>query len=150
VTTAAAPFRNVWPAENSELATNGPLIQNLQTGEKAIAGVAYHTFGGTNPRHYKMYQWLLDAASAEPQYKDGVQYFVWRVKAVELGTLSPVLDDIRDFADEVVPGRGDGFVTDASARLPWSTHTTTQLNHVEVLWNRPLQQRVAQVISGGR
>jgi hypothetical protein len=72
------------------------------------------------------------------------------VKPVKIGPLSPIMDALRDFTDEVKPGRGDGLVTDVSARLPWSTHVTTSLNHAEVLWNRPLQQQVVALINGTR
>jgi hypothetical protein len=77
------------------------------------------------------------------------QYFVWRVRANEMAPISPMLDEMRDFAAELKPGQGDGLVTNASSRLPWSTHVTTDLNHAEVLWDRPLQQRVARLLDEG-
>jgi hypothetical protein len=48
---------------------------------------------------------------------------------------------------EITPGQGDILVSDQSARLPYSIHQTDQLNHVEVLWNRALQQQVASILS---
>jgi hypothetical protein len=145
------PFTKlVWPDENRELIPDGPLMRMLADGEKAVPGVRYFTFGGTEPGYYRMYAWYFDVMSANPQYSGTTQYFVWRVKPVEIGPLSPIMDALRDFVDEVKPGRGDGLVTDVSARLPWSTHNTTSLNHAEVLWNRPLQQQVVSLINGGR
>jgi hypothetical protein len=108
--------------------------------------VSYYTFGGTSPDFFHLYVWIFDGASAVPQYKNASQYFVWKVNAVELGPVSPMLEKIRPFVPEVKAGLGDGLVSDASARLPWSVHFSEPLNHAEVLWNRPLQTRVAQLI----
>jgi hypothetical protein len=49
---------------------------------------------------------------------------------------------------EVAPGKGDALVADARSRLPWSVHTTTQLNHAELLWDKPLMRKVAGLIGG--
>ncbi|MEO7137379.1 MAG: hypothetical protein ABI037_06665 [Gemmatimonadales bacterium] len=135
--------------ESRELSPGSPLIRGLAEGEKKLDDVTYYTFGGTNPRVYRLYTWLFDAESAVPQYSTSRgQYFVWRVRPVEIASVSPILDKIRDFAPEVAPGKGDALVSDASARLPWSIHTTTELNHAELLWNRPLMSKVAGLIGG--
>ena len=135
--------------ETRELSPGSPLIRGLAEGEKKLEDVTYYTFGGTNPRVYRLYTWIFDAESAVPQYstKHG-QYFVWRVKPVEIASVSPILDKIRDFAPEVTPDKGDALVSDVSARLPWSIHTTTALNHAELLWNKPLMSKVAALLDG--
>lgn len=138
----------IWPIENAELDPNSSLIRGLAQGEQPLPGVAYYTFGGDNPTFFRLYLWTFDAMSAVPQYRGAEQYFVWHAVPAEIGPLSPMLDRMRPFVDEVRPGRGDGLVTDASARLPWSIHVTDHLNHAEVLWNRPLQARVAQILGG--
>jgi hypothetical protein len=132
--------------ESRELTPNSPMLRDLANGETQLPGVKYYTFGGTNPDFYRLYVWTFDAESAVPQYRNLSQYFVWRANATQLGTVSPVLEKIRPFVAEVKAGSGDGLVTDASARLPWSTHFTDQLNHAAVLWDRPLQSKVAQLI----
>ncbi|MDQ3223381.1 MAG: hypothetical protein M3Q75_07935 [Gemmatimonadota bacterium] len=135
--------------ESRELTPGSPLLRNLAEGEKKLDDVTYYTFGGTNPRVYRLYTWLFDAESAVPQYSaNRGQYFVWRVKPAEIVSVSPILDKIRDFAPEVAPGKGDALVSDASSRLPWSIHTTTALNHAELLWNKPLMSKVAGLIGG--
>ncbi len=134
--------------ESRELSPGSPLLRRLVQGERKLDGVTYYTFGGTNPRVYRLYTWMFDAMSAVPQYKDIKQYFVWRVKPVEIASVSPILDKVRNFAPEVVPGKGDALVSDASSRLPWSIHTTTTLNHAELLWNKPLMRKVAGLIGG--
>lgn len=134
--------------ESREISPGSPLLRNLAQGEKKLDDVTYYTFGGTNPRVYRLYTWMFDAMSAVPQYKNLKQYFVWRVKPVEIASVSPILDKIRDFAPEVAPGKGDALVSDASSRLPWSIHSTTTLNHAELLWNKPLMSKVASLIGG--
>lgn len=134
--------------ENRELQPDSPLFRNLAEGEKKLDDVTYYTFGGTNPTVYRLYIWLFDATSAVPQYRNLKQYFVWRAVPSEIGGVSPILDKIRDFAAEVTPNKGDALVADARSRLPWSIHTSTDLNHAELLWNKPLMTKVAGLIGG--
>lgn len=135
----ADPSRELQPAST--------LYQDLVQGEKKLEDVTYYTFGGINPRVYRLHAWIFESSSTEPQYneKNG-QYFDWWVKPVEVTGVSPILDQIRDFAPEVSPGRGDALVSDVGSRLPWSIHTTTNLNHAELMWNRPLMQKVSGLI----
>ena len=150
VTELTRPFTKFFVNdETRELMPDGPLIRDLRSGEQAVPGVSYYTFGGTNPTYFGIYAWILDAESALPQGSVGNVFYRWTARPQAIGSLSPMLDELRDFADEVVPGRGDGLVADQRARLPWSTHTTLPLNHAEVLWDRGLQQRVAQLIDRG-
>jgi hypothetical protein len=69
------------------------------------------------------------------------------VKAVELPAVSPLLDKVRNFTPEITPGQGDGFVSNKSARLPFSIHETTHLNHMEVLWDKGLQLKVLGILT---
>lgn len=150
VNEAMRPLTN---GESLELAPDGALIRDLAAGDTALSGIKYYTFGGAKPTIFRLYTWLFDANSAVPQYtcKNKLdptsckQYFVWRVRAHEIASVSPILEKVRDFVPEVKPGYGDALVSDASARLPWSTHATTQLNHAEVLWDRGIQVEVARL-----
>ena len=131
-------------------------MKSLAAGEKGKPWIEYHTFGGTNPNYTRFYAWVFDANSAVPQYriKNSVpeQYFVWRIKPREIKPLPPFLDKVRNIAPEIVPGKGDGLVTDARARLPFpafkgARHTTLSLSHGEVLYDRALQITVATRIA---
>lgn len=142
-------------AESRELAPGSALLRGLAQGEAALPGVRYHTFGGTRPTYIRYYAWPLSASSALPQYKvEGLkpkQYFIWEAKPVEIALISPLFDEASSVAPELRPGKGDGLVTDQSARLPFSTsHVTTDLNHAEVLWDRSLQRQVAAILEGPR
>lgn len=136
--------------ESRELTPNSPMLRDLANGETAVPGVKYFTFGGITTSLFRLYVWTFDASSAVPQFKGASQYFVWRVNASALEPISPMLDKIRPFVREVQNGYGDGLVTDASARLPWSIHFTDHLNHAAVLWDRPLQMQVVQLIDPTR
>ena len=136
----------IWKDENREFIPDGPLLRGLAEGEDSLPGVKYYTFGGTNPTVFRLYLWNYDAMSAVPQFKGPDKYFVWRIKPVEIGPLSPIPDALRDVIREIKPGFGDILVTDESARLPWSTHFTDQLNHAEIMWNRDLQKKVVDLI----
>lgn len=118
--------------ESRELIPDSPTMRALVQGETPMPGVKYYTFGGTNPSFFRLYAWLYTPANG--------------ITAVELTPVSPALDGIRDYIDEVKPGRGDGLVTNLSSRLPWSTHFTTTLNHAQVLWDPALQTQVLRLI----
>lgn len=147
VTEAMRPLTKILvDFESRELTPNSPLLRDLANGETALPGVKYFTFGGVSPSLFRLYLWTFNANSAVPQYKGASQYFVWRVNPTTLEPISPLLDKIRPFVREVQAGYGDGLVTDASARLPWSMHFTDHLNHAEVLWDRGVQMQVVQLI----
>ncbi len=138
--------------ESRELMPGGPLFRSLEDGEKALPGVKYYTFGGTNPRYYRLYTWVFTPGSATPQFRGLDKYFKWEIKPVEIEQISPMFDKVRDFAGEIKPGYGDGLVTDERARLPKKTfpnaiHETTKLNHAEVLWNSDLQRKVVSILA---
>jgi hypothetical protein len=138
----------IWKDENRELQSDGPLIRGLAEGEAELPDVKYYTWGGLNPNVFRMYLWNYDAMSIVPQTRccPPEAYYVWRIKPVEIGPLSPVAGALRDFIPELKPGYGDILVAEEKTRLPWSTHFTDQLNHAEVLWNRDLQRQVAELI----
>jgi len=125
--------------ESRELIPDGPLLRDLANGERALPDVKYYTFGGVNPRVYRVYAWVFGTPTVGSSVTT-------TATPTEIDGLSPILDAVRDFADELTPGKGDALVSDQRSRLPWSTHATDQLNHAEVLWDRPLQQRVVQLI----
>lgn len=135
--------------QSRELAPGSKMLQDLEKGERPVENVRYFTFGGTNPNYYRFYTWVFTPGSAVPQYHGLKQYFKWEVKAVEIGPASPMYASVRHIAPEITPEQGDGLVADQAARLPSyipSTHETDQLNHAEIFWNRPLQQRVVQIL----
>lgn len=143
-----SPLHQLIDDGSKELAPESPLITGLLNGDAPVPGVQYYTFGGTNPMIARLYTWLFTPQSAVPQYKNLEQYFHWKAKPAEVGLVSPLLDRVKAVVPEIKAGQGDTLVTDASARLPYSIHEIDQLNHAEVLWNRPLQEKVARILSG--
>jgi hypothetical protein len=148
----ASPLRAMIDDQSRELRPGSPMFRALEDGERPLDGVRYFTFGGTNPNFYRFYVWTFTPMSSVPQYKGLDQYFVWEVKPAEIGPASPMYASIRDVAPEITPGKGDGLVSDVRARLPeafHAVHATENLNHAEVLWDRPLQSRVDRILRGG-
>ncbi|MBZ5540586.1 MAG: hypothetical protein LAN61_08720 [Acidobacteriia bacterium] len=143
-----SPMHQLIDDGSKELAPDSPVITGLLNGDAPVPGVQYYTFGGTNPMIVRLYTWLFTPESAVPQYKGLEQYFHWKAKPAEVGLVSPLLDGVNAVVPEIKAGQGDTLVTDASARLPYSIHETDQLNHAEVLWDRPLQEKVARILSG--
>jgi len=151
----ARPLNQLLDDPSRELVPDGPLLRKLEEGEKPPPGVRWHTFGGINPTYVRLYTWVFDTQSAVPQTKvetRGVNtrvktYFVWRARPVEIPLISPLFDQLRDFAPEIKPGHGDGVVADQRSRLAYAVHETTRLNHFEVLWNADLQARVLLLLS---
>lgn len=138
--------------ESRELMPGGPLLRNLEAGEKELPGVRYYTFGGTNSRYYRLYTWMFTPGSAKPQFRGLDKYFKWEIKPVEIEPFSPMFDKLRDFVHEIKPGYGDGLVTAERARLPKkifpnAVHETNKLNHAEVLWDQDLQRKVISILS---
>ena len=141
--------------ESRELAPDSAFLKSLTEGEKPIDGVQYFTFGGGECNYMRLYYWTFTAGSAKPQYKVGLdgakQYFKWEVEPHELKDASPIYADVaQKLTDEVTAGKGDGLVSIERARLPWpSTHKVDDLNHAEVLFDRGIQQQVAQILGVG-
>lgn len=148
----ASPLWKMIDDQSKELRPGSPMFLALEEGERPVAGVHYHTFGGTNPDFYRMYVWTFTPMSSVPQYRGLKQYFAWEVKPAEVGAASPMYGSVKHIAPEITPGKGDGLVSDARARLPESfgaVHHTDDLNHAEVLWDRALQDRVDRILTGG-
>lgn len=138
--------------ESRELMPGGPLFRSLEKGEQQLPHVRYYTFGGTNPRYYRLYTWMFTAGSSVPQFKGLDKYFKWEARPVEIAGMSPMLDKLRDIVQEIQPGKGDGLVTDLSAHLPKAIfpnaiHATNNLNHAEVLWDPGVQRQVLKILS---
>jgi pimeloyl-ACP methyl ester carboxylesterase len=144
-----SPLNQLIDDGSKELAPQSSLITGLINGDAPVDGVQYYTFGGTNPNLVRFYTWLFTPMSSVPQYKNLEQYFDWQAKPAEVGLVSPLLERVPGVVPEIKAGQGDSLVTDQSARLPYSIHQTDQLNHAEVLWDRTLQQKVADILSSG-
>jgi hypothetical protein len=126
---------------HAELAPGSAALGDPQA-EGPVPGVRYITVGGTNPTFTRVFGWEYSGDSAEPVATlDGPRYH-WQADVFELPGVSPVAAAFARAAPEWTPNQGDGLVTDQSARLPWSEHVPTQLNHAEVLYTPALQGEV--------
>ena len=147
----------------AEVAVGSTVLAEIAAREP-VPGISYHTFGGTSTAFARLWANVfsvlpnpllipplilntspmligvpLDAASFIPvAVLTGLPEVVTTVAAVNaLASTSPELRN----------GTGDLIVTDAHARLPFSTsHTTSALNHAEVLWNPTVQAQVVAIL----
>jgi hypothetical protein len=154
----------------AELTPGSPfLVATNNTGP--VAGVAYHTFGGTStgavgiwadtytpdsglplPVPFPVFHWgsvpirlgvVPDAVSFGP--------VALLAPTPEILTLASLVATLAATTPELAAGFGDVFVTDTSSRLPFAaTHTTNPLNHAEALYDRGLQAQVVALLARRR
>jgi hypothetical protein len=150
----------------AELAIGTPTA-SIAPGEP-VAGVTYHTFGGTSLVFSRLWATMYTPDSYLP-WPVPWPMFHWGVAPVPIGApldaasfgplalaLAPfppvtqliaALTALVGSTPELTPGFGDLLVTDARARLPFAvSHTTNALNHAEALWDPTLQSQVATIL----
>ncbi|WHZ29383.1 MAG: hypothetical protein OJF51_004185 [Nitrospira sp.] len=148
-----------------ELVLGSPTLAAIAAAEP-VAGVTYHTFGGISMDFIRLW---ADAYTPDSTIPLPVPFplFHWGSRPTVVGvplnaaSFLPVLGAPVPFVSEIVtllvtlaattpeltPGLGDLLVTDARARLPFSTsHTTNFLNHLEALSDPTLQAQVTALL----
>ncbi len=154
----------------AELAVGSPVIAGIAAREP-VAGVAYHSFGGTSVQFARLWADVFTPDSFAPlpipfpvfhhttvpvplgtaldaTASIAPALFVPAPGVIELGT---VLAALAALGPELRQGSGDVLVTDASARLPFSaSHTTHALTHLEALYDPVLQAEVVSLLRGMR
>lgn len=152
-----------------ELAPGSPTLAGIASMEP-VAGVTYHTFGGTSTTFARLWASVYTPDSGIPLPM--LPVFHWGSTPVVAGaplniaSFAPVaaiaqlplvveimstLVDLAAAAPELASGFGDLLVSDAHARLPFAaTHTTNPLNHVEALSDPILQAQVVAILLGLR
>lgn len=130
-----------------EMRVNGPFINGLKSGETALPGVEYHTFGGTSVDFSRLIDRVYTLSSAVWTPAG----FVHVITSVEDPLISPVFSAFPPVngSGETRQGFGDVLVTDESSRLPFEhSHHTNHINHVEALFDPTLQQEVFDILNG--
>ena len=135
-----------------------------------VPGIRYHTFGGISTAFARLWANVFTPDSYAPLPLVPFPLFHWGstpmlagipLDAVsfiplagllapipEVATLVTALTALVATTPELAPGFGDVLVSDARARLPFSTsHTTNPLNHAEALWDPTLQAQVVAILS---
>jgi hypothetical protein len=136
-----------------------------------VAGVTYHTFGGTSTDFARLWADVYTPDSTIPIFFPlvPVPVFHWGSTPVVVGVplnvlsfLPAVLAAPTPFVTEIIaaltalaaatpdiaPGQGDLLVSDARARLPFSaSHTSNPLNHLEALSDPALQAQVIAILA---
>jgi hypothetical protein len=154
-----------------ELAPGSMTLAGIAAGEP-VPGITYHTFGGTSTDWVRVWANVFTPESMVPALAFlglPLPFFHWSTSSVVVGSLlnygsfvptevlvgaTPVVTEtmailaaLEAATPELAPGVGDTFVTEASARLPFSaTHTTKPLNHLEALYDPALQREVIEIL----
>lgn len=152
-----------------EMAPGNPVLTRIAAAEP-VPGVIYNTFGGTSTDWVRIWAKVFTPLSSIPIF--GLPIFDWSTSTLPIGTLlnagsflaeqllfgplpgiteiTTVQAALAAMAPELSPGSGDTLVTDAKARLPFSSHTTNPLNHMEALYDPGLQSQVIGILSSFR
>lgn len=127
-----------------DLAIGSQFLTRLASGERALPGVAYYTFGGTSCTLARVWQYVYSSSSWIP--RQHLPPFRHRAEAAQWPILSPIGETLIAPCDELRHRRGDGLVTDARSRLPFAFHRTNHVNHAEALWDTQVKRQVADVL----
>src|SRR5262249_4717989 len=157
----------------AELAPGSATLAGIAAGEP-VPGIIYHTFGGISTDFARLWAAVYTPDSMIPYFIPfvPVPFFHWASTPLVIGvalnapsfipvaaiTLMPVVSEIVTASNllaaatpEFRPGLGDLLVSDARARLPFSTtHTTNALNHAEALYSPTIQAQVVGILLGLR
>lgn len=136
----------------SEMAPGSAFLRNLQSGERAVPGIAYATFGGTSAAFVRIKAWWYTWQSAVPRWHSPPYYLSIEESEVWPSPIahSPAMQQMVQSIPEFKHGVGDLLTTDVGSRLPFAVHRTNHLNHAEALWDTTLQQQVLTILEGVR
>jgi hypothetical protein len=153
-----------------ELIPGNAVLTTIAAGEP-VAGIAYHTFGGTSTAALRIWADVYTPDSTFPWFIPFVPipFFHWGSTPLTIGAplnavsflptailaptplvteLMTTLATLSATTPELLHGFGDVLVSDARAHLPFSaTRTTNSLNHAEALWDPTLQSQVITILS---
>jgi hypothetical protein len=154
----------------AELVPGNPTLAAIAAAEP-VAGVTYHTFGGTSTDFARLWAdvYTPDSTIPLPLPFVPIPFFHWGSTPVVVGVplniasflpaalpaptpfiteIMTVLVALAATTPDIAPGQGDLLVSDARSRLPFSaSHTTNFLNHLEALSDPTLQAQVAAILS---
>lgn len=98
-------------------------------------GIRYLSFGGTEPRLLTLYQWKKAGSEIYPK------------PLIEIpDSLTKLLPSSLKL-QELTPGKGDALVSAESSVMPWSSdHYDLPANHVSIMWNKDVIQKIIEVL----
>jgi len=119
-----------------------------------VPGITIDTFGGTSPDLTRLHEWVFTLSSAIPNFH--VSWlsvsvtFDWETSDDTIFGVRTLANDVSAGIPELSAGQGDVLVSDASARLPFSTHHTHSVNHAEALWDTNVKNDGLAVLRAAR
>jgi len=112
--------------------------------DTASRGVYCLSVGGNNPTLFSVYRRVIE------RIRDGEEErFI--AKSLRVFSVPDILEKVipaRLFPDEMKQGKGDGFVSTESSRLPWSDeHYDFDVNHAGILFDGRVSQVVVDALN---
>ena len=143
-------FGNFLGEGANELEPLSSLIQELNTDVSPNPDIEFHTFGGTSVTLFRIYCWVYTPASYIPVRGDWWNPFTWRWDwesvPCEIPLISPLLDSLPNFIDEITQGKGDMLTSEERTKLKFAAHQSNPLNHAECLWDPGLFAQVSNIL----
>jgi pimeloyl-ACP methyl ester carboxylesterase len=125
-----------------ELLPDSPFFRSL--ADRPIKGTYYISVGGRKPTLFSVYRSVIE------RFPDGDKEG-YVMKSAKVFSVPDILEKVVPatlFPDEMKHGRGDGFVSAESSRLPWcDEHYDFDLNHAEVLFDERVKQVVVNALN---
>lgn len=125
-----------------ELLPDSRFFKSLK--DRRAEGVYYLSVGGTDPTLFSVY--LRDRERTRKE--TGGELVVKCRKVFSIPDILEKIIPTRLFPDELRHGKGDGFVSAASSRLPWADrHYDFALNHAAILFDEQVKSLVVDALS---
>ncbi len=126
-----------------ELLPNSQFFRSL-TDDTARRGVHYLSVGGNNPTLFSVYRRVVERTRNGDEER-------LTVKTLRVLSVPDILEKVipaRLFPDEMKHGKGDGFVSMESSRLPWShMHYDFNVNHAGMLFDERVTHMVVDELN---
>lgn len=124
-----------------ELLPESPFFKSLK--DTRAEGVYYLSVGGIDPTLFSVY-----LQEPEMTHKESGGVVVNRRKVFSVPGILEKIIPTSLFPDELRQGKGDGFVSAESAKLPWSDrHCDFALNHAAILFDEKVRSVVSEALN---
>lgn len=116
-----------------ELMPGSDFFRDLK--DSAVDGIDYLSFGGTKTELLTVYKWKRQG---DVLYPEPLLIIPDSLINVFPASILP---------DELCSGKGDVMVTAESSVLPWADyHHNLNVNHISIMWNKTMINRVAELL----
>jgi len=124
-----------------ELLPDSPFFRSCDKGP--LRGIYCLSFGGRNPALFSVYREIVERTHVGDEER-------WMVRAQKVFSIPEAFEKFipeRLFPDEMKEGKGDGFVSVESSRIPWADeHHTLDVSHAGILFAEKVRHKVIDAV----